>query len=65
MITFKRGFILAFTSFLLLVYLYIGLYMYLCSCVLMCLLYPYMLDMIAVMQSVAPIGWHPSLLWDF
>ena len=59
--------ILAFGSLLLIVCLYIGMHMHLCSCVLMCMLcmlYYCASDMTAVMQSAAPIGWHSSTLWD-
>ena len=58
---------LAFGYLLLIVCLYIGMHMALCGCVLMCMwcmLYYCALDIIAVMQLAAPIGWQLSILWD-
>ena len=56
-----------FGSLLLIVCFYIGVNLCLCGCVSMCMLcmfYHCELDMTAVVQSSARIGWHPSILWD-
>ena len=63
----KGGMLLTFGSLLLIVCLYMGLHMCLYGCVsmcMLCMLYHSTSDMIAVIQSAAPIRWHPSILWD-
>ena len=62
------GSVLAFGPLFLIVYLDRGINMYLCGCVLiyiLCMLYYCASDITVIMQSAAPIRWHPSMLWDY
>ena len=61
-------YILAFGSVLLVVCLCIGLHMYLCGCVsmcLLCILHHCASDMKAVMQLEAPTRWHSGTILDY